>query len=139
MSCKAGLHPAVKTKNRYEDVVPFDRSRVILKTLDASENYYVNTADSANYINASFVDGYRRRDAFIVTQSPLVNTVNDFWKMIWEQNCYCIVMLTPLEEEGKVRQVTALCIHYERNQFLEGRRCAISTGRLRTTQYSTGQ
>ena len=49
--------------------------------------------------------GYRRCDAFIVTQAPLKATVNDFWKMIWEQNCYSIVNLTPLEEEGKVRQL----------------------------------
>ena len=79
----------------------------------------------ANYLNASFVDvsdkylskitvflyllawqGYRRCNAFIVAQSPLKETVNDFWKMIWEQNCYSVVMLTPLKEEEKVRQLT---------------------------------
>jgi protein tyrosine phosphatase len=100
-SCKAGLRPQVQTKNRYKDVVPFDRSRVLLKTGEDSTDEYVNTTAGAEYINASFVDGYRRRGAFIVTQAPLKATVNDFWKMIWEQDCYSIVMLTPLEEEEK--------------------------------------
>ena len=31
------------------------------------------------------------------------NTTGDFWKMIWEQKSAAIVMLTELEEDGKVR------------------------------------
>jgi protein tyrosine phosphatase len=92
LSCTAGLRSGVRTKNRYPDIVPFDQSRVILKTADSA---------NSSYINASFVDGFRRRDAYIVTQSPLRETVNDFWQMIWEQSSNAIVMLTPLEEEGK--------------------------------------
>jgi protein tyrosine phosphatase len=103
ISCRAGLQPMVQMKNRFKDIVPFDHSRVILKTLDeSSDSNYANTSVGSDYINASFLNGYRRRNAFIVTQSPLRQTLNDFWKMIWEQDSASIVMLTPLEEEGEV-------------------------------------
>ena len=46
--------------------------------------------------------GYRQRVAFIVTQAPMENTIGDFWRMIWEQKSAAIVMLTELEEGGKV-------------------------------------
>ncbi|XP_065834681.1 receptor-type tyrosine-protein phosphatase S-like isoform X3 [Oscarella lobularis] len=98
--CKAGLQPGVQKKNRYSDIVPLDTQRVVLRLdEDGSEDAYVNTAAGANYINASYVDGYRRRDAFIVTQGPLKNTVDDFWKMVWEQNTFSIVNLTQLVED----------------------------------------
>ena len=42
------------------------------------------------------------RNAFIVTQGPLENTIEDFWEMIWEYKSHTIVMLTPLEENEKV-------------------------------------
>ena len=49
------------------------------------------------------IDGFQKRNAFIATQAPLENTVNDFWRMIVEQNVHIIVMLTKLEEKGQVR------------------------------------
>lgn len=41
---------------------------------------------SSTYINASAIhDSDPRRPAYIATQSPLPNTIADFWQMIWEQ------------------------------------------------------
>ena len=45
--------------------------------------------------------GYKLSCMYIATQGPLSNTVNDFWKMIMEQECKTIVMLCELMEEGE--------------------------------------
>ena len=48
------------------------------------------------------LQGYRRRGAYIATQGPLPHTVNDFWRMVWEQEVKCIVMLCRREEKQEV-------------------------------------
>ena len=40
---------------------------------------------------------------FNFCSGPLPNTSNDFWRMVWEQECSVIAMLTGLEEDEKVR------------------------------------
>jgi len=50
-------------------------------------------------MNANYIfDGL-----YISCQAPLFSTMNDFWRMIWEQNCPVIVMLTRLLESGKMK------------------------------------
>ncbi|XP_074611757.1 receptor-type tyrosine-protein phosphatase S-like isoform X2 [Acropora palmata] len=78
------------SKNRFPDIVPLNGSRVILK--DANNDY----------INASYVDTFRERNSFIMTQAPLENTIEDFWKMIWDYNIGTIVMLNEQKEGGQV-------------------------------------
>jgi receptor-type tyrosine-protein phosphatase R len=39
---------------------------------------------------------------YIATQSPMVNTVDDFWRMVWEQQTRTILMLNPMTSQGKV-------------------------------------
>ena len=46
--------------------------------------------------------GYHKRDLYIVTQAPLVNTVADLWKMTFEQNVNAIVNLAQPHEYDKV-------------------------------------
>ena len=48
------------------------------------------------------MQGYRKRSAYIATQGPLPSTVNDFWRMVWEYESKCIVMLCNLQEDGVV-------------------------------------
>ena len=48
------------------------------------------------------IQGYTRKGTFIATQGPLPETINDFWRMAAEKEVHVIVMLTQLEEKGKV-------------------------------------
>ena len=43
-----------------------------------------------------------RHRAYIATQIPMGNTVNDFWRMIWEYQSKSIVMLCKMIEDGEV-------------------------------------
>lgn len=62
---------------------------------------------SFSYVGLFFVfcffQGYRQRFAYIATQGPLEDTVDDFWRMLMEQNSNIIVMLTQLHEGNRVR------------------------------------
>ena len=49
------------------------------------------------------MQGYKLKNAFIATQGPVPDSVPDFWRMVWEQNSATIVMVTNLEERGRVR------------------------------------
>lgn len=82
-------------KNRYPDIKAYDQTRVKLST--------VNSIIGSDYINANFVLGYKERKKFICAQGPMDGTVNDFWRMIWEQHLEIIVMLTNLEEYNKTK------------------------------------
>nr|XP_009668857.1 PREDICTED: receptor-type tyrosine-protein phosphatase epsilon [Struthio camelus australis] len=79
-----------RDKNRYPNILPYDHSRVILTQVDG--------VPSSDYINASYIDGYKEKNKFIAAQGPKQETVNDFWRMIWEQKSAVIVMLTNLKE-----------------------------------------
>lgn len=57
----------------------------------------------SDYINANYVDGYRRQNAYIATQGSLPETFGDFWRMVWEQHTANIIMMTKLEEKSRVR------------------------------------
>uniref|UniRef100_A0A8C4QMN3 protein-tyrosine-phosphatase n=1 Tax=Eptatretus burgeri TaxID=7764 RepID=A0A8C4QMN3_EPTBU len=84
-----------KVKNRYANVIAYDHSRVILAPIEG--------IPGSDYINANYLDGYRRHNAYIGTQGPLAETFGDFWRMVWEQRSTIIVMLTRLEERGRVK------------------------------------
>ncbi|XP_061870397.1 receptor-type tyrosine-protein phosphatase U isoform X3 [Colius striatus] len=72
-----------------------DRHRVKLHPLLGDPN--------SDYINANYIDGYHRSNHFIATQGPKQEMVYDFWRMVWQEHCSSIVMITKLVEVGRVR------------------------------------
>ncbi|KAG5858063.1 hypothetical protein ANANG_G00026110 [Anguilla anguilla] len=90
-----------KTKGRHEGLMGYDRHRVKLHPLLSDPN--------SDYINANYIDirinreGYHRSNHFIATQGPKQDTVYDFWRMVWQENCFSIVMITKLVEVGRVK------------------------------------
>ncbi|XP_030582812.1 receptor-type tyrosine-protein phosphatase C isoform X2 [Archocentrus centrarchus] len=82
-------------KNRYVDILPYDYNRVQLTT--------GNGETGCDYINASFIDGYKESKKYIAAQGPKDETINDFWRMIWEQQSSIIVMVTRCEEGNRVK------------------------------------
>ncbi|KAF4010358.1 hypothetical protein G4228_001645 [Cervus hanglu yarkandensis] len=98
-SCDIALLPENRGKNRYNNILPYDSSRVKLSNVDDDP--------CSDYINASYIPGNNFRREYIATQGPLPGTKDDFWKMAWEQNVHNIVMVTQCVEKGRVK-----CDHY---------------------------
>jgi protein tyrosine phosphatase len=65
-----------RLKNRYANINPYDHSRVVLP-LAGGDPY-------SDYINASWVDGYKKHNGYIASQGPVPNSFIDFWRMVWE-------------------------------------------------------
>ena len=61
--------------------------------------------EQLDYINANFIDVSIGSETFhyIATQGPLPITTSDFWRMVWEQRCQVIAMITLDLECGKVK------------------------------------
>uniref|UniRef100_A0A8C1J3T2 protein-tyrosine-phosphatase n=1 Tax=Cyprinus carpio TaxID=7962 RepID=A0A8C1J3T2_CYPCA len=94
------LHPAVRVadllqhinqmktgegygfKQEYE--VRFHRHRVKMHSLLADPN--------SDYVNANYIDVRPKQDM-----------IYDFWRMVWQENCYSIVMITKLVEVGRMK------------------------------------
>lgn len=70
----------------------------------------VTAVPGSDYVNANYIDGYRKQNAYIATQGPLPETLSDFWRMVWEQRSNTIVMMTRLEEKSRVRTDTGSCV-----------------------------
>ncbi|XP_047672606.1 receptor-type tyrosine-protein phosphatase U isoform X1 [Tachysurus fulvidraco] len=90
-----------KTKGRHDTLLAHDRHHVKMHSLLADPN--------SDYVNANYIDirinreGYQRSNHFIATQGPKQDMIYDFWRMVWQENCYSIVMITKLVEVGRVK------------------------------------
>uniref|UniRef100_A0A8C3KGS4 protein-tyrosine-phosphatase n=1 Tax=Calidris pygmaea TaxID=425635 RepID=A0A8C3KGS4_9CHAR len=84
-----------RTKNRYGNIIAYDHSRVILQPVEDDP--------SSDYINANYIDvsGLHILPGIFLT-GPVHETVYDFWRMIWQEQSACVVMVTNLVEVGRV-------------------------------------
>ncbi|XP_044894982.1 tyrosine-protein phosphatase non-receptor type 5 isoform X2 [Felis catus] len=71
--------PGLVRKNRYKTILPNPHSRVCLTSPDPDDPL-------SSYINANYIRG------------PIVSTVSDFWRMVWQEQTPIIVMITNIEE-----------------------------------------
>ncbi|XP_052765028.1 receptor-type tyrosine-protein phosphatase kappa-like [Mya arenaria] len=95
-------------KNRYRGIYPYDDTRVLVR------------GGETDYINASFIDGFRRRNAYIATLGPMAKQLGDFgqfWRMVWQQKVEKIVMVTNLVEGKKTKCEQYWPDHYQRNMY----------------------
>ncbi|XP_046345811.2 receptor-type tyrosine-protein phosphatase F-like isoform X1 [Haliotis rufescens] len=94
-SYEVSQKPEHNGKNKFTGLYPYDYNRVVLTAFPGDPG--------STYINASHVNGYRKDKSYIAAQAPKKQTLKDFWRMVWEQNCGKIVMLTNLVEKTKVK------------------------------------
>ncbi|XP_062376382.1 tyrosine-protein phosphatase non-receptor type 20-like [Sardina pilchardus] len=91
-NCLVGKAPENRQKNRYRDILPYDKTRVPL-------------GKQQDYINASYIRLQVGLEEFfyISCQAPLPSTVDAFWQMIWENRSDVIAMATQEVERGRVK------------------------------------
>ncbi|XP_067466135.1 tyrosine-protein phosphatase non-receptor type 13 [Thunnus thynnus] len=91
-NCLVGKAPENRDKNRYRDILPYDKTRVAI-------------GENQDYINASFIRMQVGAEEFfyISCQGPLPSTVPAFWQMIWENKSDVIAMMTQEVERGRVK------------------------------------
>ncbi|CZR53863.1 related to protein-tyrosine-phosphatase [Phialocephala subalpina] len=81
-------------KNRYNNIWPFEHTRVKLQG---------RPEGSCDYVNASHIKSSRSNKQYIASQGPLPATFEDFWSVIWDQDVRVIVMLTAESEGGQLK------------------------------------
>lgn len=84
--CAAGHRSENRAKNRNVLVVPPDKNRPYLTSFQGN-------VEATDYVNAVFVDGYRKVDEFICAEWPMHNTLSDFWALVYDYDIKTIVVL----------------------------------------------
>ncbi|KAG0423774.1 hypothetical protein HPB47_000466 [Ixodes persulcatus] len=87
----SAVKPCNKAKNRSLNLIPIESHRVHITPKPG--------IDGSDYINATFLQGFNRLREFIVTQHPLMDTMADFWQMVWDHNSQTIVVLSVVDEK----------------------------------------
>lgn len=85
-------------RNRYVNIMPYERNRVILNTVKGNE--YIN----ASYVKVDVPEQSINPGYYIATQGPTKYTWDQFWQMCYNEcpyNDIVIVMVTPLVEHGR--------------------------------------
>ena len=61
--------------HRYANILAYDHSRVVLPV--------INGDPDTDYVNANYIDGYNKQNAYIASQGPVPNSFISFWRMVW--------------------------------------------------------
>uniref|UniRef100_A0AC34GV53 Protein tyrosine phosphatase n=1 Tax=Panagrolaimus sp. ES5 TaxID=591445 RepID=A0AC34GV53_9BILA len=85
-----------KDKNRYNNILCYDHSRVVLKYHVPPETDYVHANWISDTKNICLGDC-----KYICAQAPNDASINDFWRMIWQEKVKQIIMLCKTVENGK--------------------------------------
>lgn len=97
-SLLSAREPRSKERNRYSNVLPWEKTRVKLPVVDSH----------SDYINASYIK-IQDKVSYIACQGPLIKTTHHFWAMCYNESevrgtdTILIVMVTPLVENGLVK------------------------------------
>eukprot|EP00057_Strongylocentrotus_purpuratus_P013419 XP_011667893.1 PREDICTED: receptor-type tyrosine-protein phosphatase alpha-like [Strongylocentrotus purpuratus] len=82
-------------KNRYKNILPYDSARVKLEVIDDIPH--------SDYFNASYIPSFDDDKAYIASQGPNKTSMDDFWRMVWQENVTTIAMVTKLQEGDKIK------------------------------------
>ncbi|XP_067685086.1 receptor-type tyrosine-protein phosphatase epsilon-like [Haliotis asinina] len=109
------LLPENSSKNRNQRILPGNKSRPYLCTPVPGRN---------DYINAVFLPSIIRPSTMIVTQTPLPDTVVDFWRLVYDHDCFTVVCLDESQEtdemypkDSNALQVSPFSITQEETEF----------------------
>ena len=80
--------------NQYNDILPYKYNNVPLE----KNNKEININ---NYINASFITNplNNNQNIIIATQTPMKDTMNSFWKMVYNYKMQLIIMLSDISKK----------------------------------------
>ena len=88
----------LRKKDRYADIFTYDHTRVRLRADDSTDK-------CSDYINADWIEpilpGNTRR--YIATQAPPPAALEDFWKMIWDEQVCIVFMLSRCYERSVIK------------------------------------
>ncbi|XP_048252749.1 uncharacterized protein LOC124144893 isoform X2 [Haliotis rufescens] len=87
------LLPQNAAKNRSRTILPGNKTRPHLTTRVHQRN---------NYINAVVLSSILRPSSLIVTQTPLPDTVVDFWRLVYDHDCCTVICLDHSKEVENV-------------------------------------
>merc|ERR1719489_688859 len=95
--CTVAQHTVNRRRNRYTNVMAEDQVFFGNKRSTSSDN------SQSDYINASYLQGYKTPQTYIATQAPTEDTANEMWQMIWQEKCSVVIMLCNIMEVGKMK------------------------------------
>ncbi|WAR15937.1 PTPRS-like protein [Mya arenaria] len=83
----------------------------------------------SDYVNAVFVHAFRVKRKYIVAQSPMPNTVQDFLTLAYKENCSCIVSFEQSDGKKDIGEY-----YPADNQVLKKGQLSISCGKEKVTK-----